>query len=72
MRIRRFSVKNNYTIPSFGKNDPPMVIKNMARIKSNLVSIPIGRMDLIPSDYEIVDKRVNLPVEFPEFKFDLR
>ena len=61
-----------YTIPSFGKNDPPIVIKNMARIKSNLVSIPIGRTDLIPSDYEIVDKRVNLPVEFPEFKFDLR
>ena len=61
-----------YTIPSFSKNDPPIVIKNMARIKSNLVSIPIGRTDLIPSDYEIVDKRVNLPVEFPEFKFDLR
>ena len=61
-----------YTIPSFSKNDPPIVIKNMARIKSNLVSIPIGRTDLIPSDYEIVDKRVNLPVEFPDFKFDLR
>jgi len=61
-----------YTIPSFSKNDPPIVIKNMARIKSNLVSIPIGRTDLIPSDYEIVDKRVNLPVDFPQFKFDLR
>ena len=61
-----------YTIPSFNKNDPPMVIKNMARIRSNLVSIPIGRTDLIPSDYEIVDKRVNLPTNFPEFKFDLR
>ena len=61
-----------YTIPSFSKNDPPIVIKNMARIRSNLVSIPIGRTDLIPNDYEIVDKRVNLPVEFPEFKFDLR
>jgi superfamily II DNA or RNA helicase len=61
-----------YTIPSFSKNDPPIVIKNMARIKSNLVSIPIGRTDLIPPEYEIVDKRVNLPVDFPEFKFDLR
>ena len=61
-----------YTIPSFSKNDPPIVIKNMARIQSNLVSIPIGRTDLIPNDYEIVDKRVNLPVEFPEFKFELR
>ena len=61
-----------YTIPSYNPKDPPMVIKNMARIKSNLVSIPIGRTDLIPNDYEVVDKRVEKPVEFPDFKFDLR
>ena len=61
-----------YTIPSFSPKDPPIVIKNMARIQSNLVSIPIGRTDLIPNDYEIVDKRVELPVDFPEFKFELR
>jgi len=61
-----------YTIPSFSPKDPPIVIKNMARIQSNLVSIPIGRTDLIPNDYEIVDKRVQLPVDFPEFKFELR
>jgi len=29
-------------------------------------------MDLIPDHYEIVDKRIEKPVEFPEFKFDLR
>ena len=61
-----------YTIPSYNPKDPPMVIKNMARIRSNLVSIPIGRTDLIPNDYEIVDKRIEKPVEFPDFKFDLR
>ena len=61
-----------YTIPSYNPKDPPMVIKNMARIKSSLVSIPIGRTDLIPNDYEVVDKRVEKPVEFPDFKFDLR
>jgi len=61
-----------YTIPSFNPKDPPIVIKNMARIKSNLVSIPIGRTDLIPNDYEIVDKRIDLPVDFPEFRFELR
>ena len=61
-----------YTIPSFKPTDPPLVIKNMARIKSNLVSIPVGRTDLIPEDYEIVDKREYIPVELPEFKFDLR
>ena len=31
-----------YTIPSYNPTDPPLVIKNMARIRSNLVSIPVG------------------------------
>ena len=61
-----------YTIPSFNPKDPPIVIKNMARIRSNLVSIPIGRTDLIPDDYEIVDKRITKPIDFPDFKFELR
>ena len=61
-----------YTIPSYNPKDPPIVIKNMARIKTNLVSIPVGRTDLIPEDYEIVDKREHIPVDLPDFKFDLR
>jgi len=61
-----------YTVPSHNPNDPPIVIKNMARVRDNLVSIPIGRTDLIPNDYEVVDKRLEMPVDFPDFKFDLR
>ena len=61
-----------YTIPSYNPNDPPQVIKNMQRIREGLVSIPIGRTDLIPEDYEIVDKRNKIPVDLPDFKFDLR
>ena len=61
-----------YTIPSYNPTDPPFVIKNMSRIRTDLVSIPVGRTDLIPKDYEIVDKRENKPVDFPDFKFDLR
>ena len=61
-----------YTIPGFSKHEPPQVIKNMSRIRENLVTIPVGRLDLIPADYEIVDKRLEVPVEFPEFKFPLR
>ena len=60
-----------YKIPSYNPMDPPQIIKNMQRIKEGLVSIPIGRTDLIPEDYEIVDKRISLPVELPDFKFDL-
>ena len=61
-----------YTIPSYNPKDPPLVIKNMARIRSGLVTIPVGRMDLIPEGYEIVDTRINMPVELPRFKHDLR
>ena len=61
-----------YTIPAHNPLDPPEVIKNMGIIRNGLVSLPIGRTDLIPDHYEIVDRRVNKPVEFPEFKFELR
>ena len=44
----------------------------MARIRGGLVTIPVGRTDLIPEGYEIVDTRINMPVELPRFKHDLR
>jgi superfamily II DNA or RNA helicase len=68
----KISKELTYKIPSPNPNDPPVVIKNMARVRSNLVTMPVGRIDLIPEHYEIVDKRITKPVEFPEFKFDLR
>lgn len=61
-----------YTIPAHNPLDPPEVIKNMGIIRNGLISLPIGRTDLIPEHYEIVDRRINKPVEFPEFKFELR
>jgi len=61
-----------YAIPTHNPLDPPEMIKNMGIIRNGLVSLPIGRTDLIPSNYEIVDRRVNKPVEFPEFRFPLR
>jgi len=62
-----------YTVPARTPNDRPQVIKNMNRIRGNLISIPIGRTDLIPENYEIIEKRVSCPVEsFPDFKYKLR
>ena len=61
-----------YTIPTHNPLDPPQVIKNMGIIRNGLVSLPIGRTDLIPEHYEIVDKRIHVPVDFPEFRFELR
>jgi len=61
-----------YKIPSKIPGDPPIIRKNYAIIGHKFISFPIGRQDLIPIDYEIVDKRVYVPVKFPKFKFTLR
>jgi superfamily II DNA or RNA helicase len=61
-----------YAIPSYNPMEPPHIIKNMGRINSTLITVPIGRLDLIEEGTEIIDKRVLVPVNFPEFKFKLR
>ena len=61
-----------YLIPSHNPNDPPQVICNLGIVRPGLVSLPVGRTDLVPKNYDIVDKRTTIPVEFPDFKYDLR
>ena len=68
----KLSKELTYKIAPQNPNDPPIIIKNLQRVRENLVSIPIGRGDLIPNAYEMVDKRVMVPVDFPEFQFVLR
>lgn len=46
-------------------------IKNYKSLIKGILSIPQGRMDLVPEGYEIVDKRVLNPVPFPDPKFGL-
>lgn len=47
-------------------------IKNYKTLTKGILSIPQGRQDLIPEDYEIIDKRVLVPVPFPNPRFPLR
>jgi len=61
-----------YSIPPRRPTDPPIIIKNMGIIRAGLVSLPIGRTDLIPEDYEIKDKRNDIPIKPFDFKFTLR
>ena len=68
----RIDKELTYSIPSHNPTDPPQVIANMGIIRNGLISIPIGRTDLIPRGYEIKDKRNLVPVDFPKFKYDLR
>jgi superfamily II DNA or RNA helicase len=47
-------------------------IKNYKILPKGIISIPQGRQDLIPAEYEVVDKRLLVPVPFPVPKFELR
>ena len=61
-----------YSIPPRNPLDPPFIIKNMGIVRKGLVTLPIGRTDLIPEHYEVVDKRVTAPTDELEFGFELR
>lgn len=61
-----------YIVPSAVPYQLPKVVKNFKRLNSKVCSIPVGRLDLIPAGYEIIDRRVLKPVEFSPFKYKLR
>jgi len=61
-----------YQIPSKIHGDPPITIRLYSVVGDKFLTFPIGCQHLIPNDYEIVDKRVLNPVDFPDFKFTLR
>jgi superfamily II DNA or RNA helicase len=47
-------------------------IRNYKMLPKGILSIPQGRLDLVPKHYEIIDKRTVVPAPFPEPKFSLR
>jgi superfamily II DNA or RNA helicase len=47
-------------------------IKNYKLFNGGMISVPQGRTDLIPEEYEIIDKRIYNNVPFPTPKFSLR
>lgn len=48
------------------------IIKNYKLLPKGVIAIPIGRVDLIPKDYEIVDKRIKDDMPFPDPRLPLR
>lgn len=69
---KRLLKELTYFIPKYRDDLPPEVICNLRIIDEKNLSIPSGRTDLIPEGYEIIDKRVYAPVDWPEFNFTLR
>jgi superfamily II DNA or RNA helicase len=60
-----------YKIPSKVPKGLPEIYTDFHFIK-NVVSVPVGRTDLIPEGYEIIDERVVTPIEYPPFLPSLR
>ena len=48
------------------------IIKNYKLLPKGVMSIPGGRIDLVPKDYEVLDKRVVEEYPFPSAKYPLR
>ena len=70
----RDSIKERltYRIPGRTPNDAPVIIRNMGIFKKGIITMPIGRLDLIPANYDIIDKRIIAPAKFPAFAGTLR
>lgn len=57
---------------NYGSMNRVEIIRNYKALPGGVISIPQGRFDLIPEDYEIVDKRVLNEDYFPDPEFPLR
>lgn len=67
--------KKTFTKMGSGKLNPKKqveFIRHYTVVKAGILAIPQGRVDLIPIDYEIVDKRVFNEVPFPNPVYPLR
>ena len=72
-KLHNFLIEElTYRLPPKKPGNPYEVECDVTRVNKDILTIPSGRLDLIPKDYEIVDKRITNVVTFPEFKFKLR
>lgn len=61
-----------YKVPNYADPTRPTIVQNFSTFRDGILSLPVGRTDLIPENYEIVDRRVLVSEKFPNFKFALR
>jgi len=64
--------KLTYSLPPGIPGGPRIEECEVTRVNKDILTIPVGRVDLIPDRYEIVDKRTLAPITFPDFTFTLR
>lgn len=62
MKALTYKFKRNTGKTSFNMVD---TVKNYKILQNGIVSMPQGRVDLIPEHYEVLDKRVVVPAPYP-------
>lgn len=70
--IKALTYKIKKNIPGVTHFSQFEIVKNYKIVGKGIMSIPIGRQDLIPEDYTIIDKRVTEAMPFPNPKHELR
>jgi superfamily II DNA or RNA helicase len=68
----KFTQELTYILPPKRPGLPNIEVCDVTRVNKDILTLPIGRQDLIPEEYEVVDKRILAPTQFPKFKFELR
>lgn len=65
-----YKIEKDFSPGKFGSNNVE-IIKGYKLVSEDVMSLPQGRFDLIPEGYEIVDKRILVPADFPAPKAEL-
>ena len=69
--VKALTYKIKKNIPGATHFSQFEIIKNYRLIGKTVISIPVGRLDLIPPDFEIIDKRTVHEVPFPNPKLEM-
>lgn len=69
--VKALTYKIKKNIPGATHFSQFEIIKNYRLIGKTVISIPIGRTDLIPADFEVIDKRVLHELPFPNPKLEM-
>ena len=69
--VKALTYKIKKNIPGATHFSQFEIIKNYRLIGKTVISIPVGRQDLIPADFEIIDKRVLHELPFPNPKLEM-
>ena len=70
--VGRLREELTYKFPNPNFKGKPISYCDIGFPRDDLISVPVARSNLIPKEYEVVDRRILAPATFPEFNAILR